>query len=178
MGGPSVSLRTFRPSDAEAVHRWFNRPEVTENLVEVREGFSMADAEGWVASAMAEEGRDRKWAVLLDGGEVPVGFTGLYGLFGQAAPELATLIGEPGAWGKGVGRRAESLTVELAFTEFGAHRILGLIPASNEPAKAVVRQLGFRHEGVMRRHARRGDSFVDIEVFGLLPEEFTSRATG
>jgi len=169
---PTVSLRTFRPEDAAAVHAWFNAREVTENLVELRDGFSEDDAAGWVRRAAVAEGPDRKWAVTVSGSDRAVGFTALYGLFGQSAPELGAMIGDPAGWGKGVGREAERLTIERAFDEFGAHRILGLIPSTNERAKGVVRRLGFRHEGLMRRHVRRGHTLIDVEVWGLLPEEF------
>ena len=32
-----ISLRDFRPEDAAAVHRWFNSPAATANLLEHRE---------------------------------------------------------------------------------------------------------------------------------------------
>jgi RimJ/RimL family protein N-acetyltransferase len=80
-----VSLREFEPGDAEAVERWFNDRRVTENMMEVRESFSAEDAHGWVERAMSTDGPDRKWAVLIEGREDPVGFTALYGLGGQLA---------------------------------------------------------------------------------------------
>jgi ribosomal-protein-alanine N-acetyltransferase len=172
---PRVSLREFRESDADAVHRWFNTAEATQSLVELRDSFSRDDARRWVEHAARQDGPDRKWAVMVEGHAEPVGFTALYGLFRQTAPELGALIGDPAVWGKGVGREAERLTIELAFERFGAHRVLGLIPSANRRAKAVVERLGFRHEGVMRRHGRRGDELFDVDVYGLLPEEFAGR---
>ena len=57
--------------------------------------------------------------------------------------------------GKGVGRRAEALTIAKAFDEFGAHRVYGRIPACNEVAKRTVTSLGWLHEGTMRGHLAR-----------------------
>lgn len=168
---PEVSLRPFQPGDAAAVHRWFNSPEATRTLMEQRERFSLEDAEGWVRRAIDDSGEDRKYAIAVEGYEDPVGFTALYGLFRQTAPELGALIGDD-VRGKGVGRRAEALTIARAFDEFGAHRVYGRIPADNEVAKRTVAGLGWKHEGTMRAHLSRPDGATDCEVWGVLPDEF------
>jgi RimJ/RimL family protein N-acetyltransferase len=172
----TVSLREFELSDAPAVHRWFNNREATATLLEQRDSFSEADARAWVERAMSTDGEDRKWAIVVEGFDAPVGFTALYGLIRQTAPELGALIGDD-VRGRGVGREAERLTISRAFDEFGAHRVYGRIPSTNEIAKRVVTSLGWRHEGTLRGHLRRGDELVDCDVWGVLPEEFRA-ATG
>jgi RimJ/RimL family protein N-acetyltransferase len=168
---PRVWLRAFEPGDAAAVHRWFNNREATATLMEQRTGFSEQDAGRWVERATDDSGEDRKYAVMVEGRDEPVGFTALYGLFRQTAPELGALIGDD-VRGKGVGRRAEALTIAKAFDEFGAHRVYGRIPAYNEAAKHVVSSLGWSHEGTMRSHLRRDDELADCEIWGVLPDEF------
>ncbi|MFN8163164.1 MAG: GNAT family protein [Solirubrobacterales bacterium] len=175
-GRPQVSLRGFQPGDAAAVHRWFNNPEATKTLMEQRESFSPEQAEEWTRRAMDDSGEDRKFAILVEGYDEPVGFTALYGLFRQTAPELGALIGDD-VRGKGVGRRAEALTIAKAFDSYGAHRVYGRIPARNVAAKRVVTSLGWKHEGTMREHLRRdGEPPDDCEVWGVLPDEFRAAA--
>ena len=168
---PRVSLRTFEPRDAAAVHRWFNNFEAVRSLVEYRESFGEDDARRWVEAA-GHEGPDRKWAVLVEGYEQPVGFTALYGVGRQTAPEIGVLLGEDSARGRGVGTLAQGLTVERGFEELGAHRITALIPATNARSRAAFERLGFVYEGLMRSQVRRGDEVVDVTVYGLLPEEW------
>src|ERR1700761_919995 len=169
---PEVSLRDFQESDAPAVHRWFNNPEATKSLMEQRDSFSLEQAEGWAKRAMDQSGEDRKYAMVVGGYDEPVGFTALYGLFRQTAPELGALIGDD-VRGKGVGRRAEALTIKKAFDEFGAHRVYGRIPARNEIAKKTVASQGWQYEGTMRGHlAREGEPPDDCEIWGVLPDEF------
>jgi RimJ/RimL family protein N-acetyltransferase len=167
-----IELRDFERDDAAAVHRWFNDSRVTADLVGSRATFTEDDARGWVERAM-DVSRDRKWAILLDGGAEPVGFVALFGLERETGPELAVLVGDPEAWGKGVAREAERQACVHAFKEHGVHRIHAEIPATNRAAQKVVTHLGFKREGVMRRAIRRDDEAVDNEVWGLLPEEFT-----
>lgn len=173
---PAVSLRPFRPGDERAVHRWFNNRAATDTLLEQRDSFSEEQARGWVERAMDDSGEDRKWAIEVESHDEPVGFTALYGIGRQTAPELGAMIGDE-IRGRGVGREAERLTIAKAFDEFGAHRVYGRIPAFNQAAKRVVTALGWSYEGTMRGHIRRGEELVDCEMWGVLPDEFRS-ATG
>lgn len=170
----TIELRDFQPGDAPAVHRWFNDSRVTADLVARRESFTLEDARGWVERAM-DMSRDRKWAILLDDAESPVGFVALFGLHRETGPELAVLVGEPEAWGKGVAREAERQACVQAFDAYGAHRIHAEIPATNHAAQKVVTHLGFQREGVMRQAIRRDTDAIDNQIWGLLPEEFTGR---
>jgi RimJ/RimL family protein N-acetyltransferase len=170
-----VSLRNFRPEDASAVHRWFNSAAATTNLLEHREEFSEEEARRWVERAIEQSGdpnsEDRKWAVVVEGIDEPVGYTALYGLHRQTAPELGAIIGDERARGRGVGREAERLTNLKAFEEFGAHKVYGRIPATNEAAKKAVIYNGWKQEGVLRRHVHHGDELIDVELWGGFRED-------
>ena len=166
-----ISLREFKPGDEAAVHRWFNSPAATANLLEHRDAFSEEDAKAWVARAMDSSGEDRKWAVVVEGIDEPVGYTALYGLGRQTAPELGAIVSDERVRGKGVGREAERLTNKRAYEEFGAHKVYGRIPASNEAAKKAVIYNGWKQEGVLRNHVRHGDELIDVELWGGFPED-------
>src|SRR6266545_5418334 len=51
-----ISLRQFKPEDADAVYRWFNSPAATANLLEHRDDFSEEDARRWVERAIEQSG--------------------------------------------------------------------------------------------------------------------------
>jgi RimJ/RimL family protein N-acetyltransferase len=172
-----VKLRDFRPGDAPAVERWFNDERVTADLVGSREGFDLEAAEGWVERAM-ETARDRKWAITIDGSDDAVGFVALFGLDRDLGPELAVLVGEPAAWGKGVAREAERQACIHAFGDLDAHRVHAEIPATNQAAQKVVTHLGFRQEGLLKRAIIRGPAAIDNQIWGLLPEDFTGFRDG
>jgi RimJ/RimL family protein N-acetyltransferase len=171
-----ISLRDFRPEDAVAVQRWFNSPAATANLLEHRDGeFTEEDAKRWVQRAIEQaadrKAEDRKWAVEVEGIDEAVGFTALYGLNRQTAPELGAIMGDERVRGRGVGREAERLTNLRAFEEFGAHKVYGRIPATNEAAKKAVIYNGWKQEGVLRNQVRHGDELIDVEVWGGFRED-------
>jgi RimJ/RimL family protein N-acetyltransferase len=170
-----ISLRDFRPEDAEAVHRWFNSPAATADLLEHRDSFTEEDARRWVARAIEQasdpSSDDRKWAVEVEGIDEPVGYTALYGLRRQTAPELGAMMGDERVSGKGVGREAERLTNMKAFEEFGAHKVYGRIPATNEAAKKAVIYNGWKREGILHKHVRHGGELIDVELWGGFRED-------
>jgi RimJ/RimL family protein N-acetyltransferase len=170
-----ISLRDFRPEDAVAVHRWFNSPAATANLLEQRAEFTEEDARDWVERAIEQsrdrQAEDRKWAVEVEGIDGPVGYTALYGLRRQTAPELGAVIGDERVRGRGVGREAERLTNLKAFQEFGAHKVYGRIPATNEAAKKAVIYNGWRQEGLLHKQVRRGGELIDVELWGGFAED-------
>jgi ribosomal-protein-alanine N-acetyltransferase len=172
-----IELRDFRPADADEVLRWFSDPGITEGLLEQRESFSAEDARGWVERATDTSGEDRKWAVTVEGGKRAVGFTALYGLGRQTAPELGVLIGDRELRGQGAGREAMRQAIARAF-ELGAHRVYARVLAGNDASARALKGLGFRREGVMRQHVRRRGALIDCELWGLLPEDFEREGQG
>jgi len=167
-----VRLRDFSAADAPAVQRWFNDERVTADLVGSREGFDLDAAKSWVERA-TDTSRDRKWAITIEGADDAVGFVALFGLGRDVGPELAVLVGEPGAWGKGVAREAERQACVHAFRELGTHRVHAEIPATNQAAQKVVTFLGFRQEGLLKQAIIRDGEAIDNQIWGLLPEDFT-----
>lgn len=171
----SVSLRRFELGDIDHVHRWFNNREATRTLVVQRKQFSPKDAKVWVRRAISN-GEDRKYAITISDREEPVGFTALYGLgVRDTGPELGALIGDD-VRHRGIGRRAEALTLVRAFEEFDAHRVYGEIPTFNEPAKRVVASLGWRYVETLPDRGERDGQRFDCELWAVVPADFYAAA--
>ncbi len=125
---------------------------------------------------MDESGEDRKWAVEFEG----VDEAGrLHGAIRARPPDGARAWRDRGrrpGRGKGVGREAERLTNKKAYEEFGAHKVYGRIPATNEAAKKAVIYNGWKQEGVLRNHVRHDGELIDVELWGGFPEDQPARA--
>jgi RimJ/RimL family protein N-acetyltransferase len=169
----SVRLRPFEADDAAAVHAWFNDESTTGMLLEQRESFSEDDARIWVDRARIEGGPDSKWAIEVDGIEGAAGFAALYGTGGQLAPEVGLVV-TPEARGRGVGQQALRKTLRWAFDGTpAAHRVYARILTVNEPSQRMFAALGFKREGVMPGHVRRGEELLDVEIWGLARDDFS-----
>ena len=77
---------------------------------------------------------------------------------------------------KGIGRRAEALTIAKAFDQLGAHRVYGEIPAFNEIAKRTVTSLGWSHVETLADHDERDGESFDLEIWAVLPDQFREAA--
>lgn len=75
-------------------------------------------------------------------------------------------------WGTGANREAKALVFHLAFAVLGLERLGAYSNPANERATRGLLGVGFVHEGVLRRWHRHGDEAYDVNVFGLLREEW------
>ncbi len=73
----------------------------------------------------------------------------------------------PAYRGQGLGKRLLDAAIAAA-REKGFHRITLQVNADNAPAIALYRRAGFVHEGTQRDATKRGDSFCDSLVMGLI----------
>ena len=161
-----ISLRNFRPEDAPAVHRWFNSPAATANLLEHREEeFTEDDARRWVQRAIDQaadpKAEDRKWAVEVEGIEDAVGFTALYGLNRQTAPELGEDredLGNPGGASEervldSAGTHALRLCCDLQLAAVRADRAR---PGARPVHEHAVRERNAAEPDLLLGHREKG----------------------
>lgn len=84
--------------------------------------------------------------------------------------DISIVIGEPGAWGRGVGTEAVYLVSRYLFEEMGLER---LDAGSGNPAfVAMVEGLGWRREKVLSAHVRAGDRLLDWTLLAQRRGEF------
>jgi ribosomal-protein-alanine N-acetyltransferase len=60
----------------------------------------------------------------------------------------------------------------FVFDQLSLHRVEAACLPSNEPSKGVLRQSGFRYEGLAKRYLKINGTWQDHMQFALLREEF------
>jgi len=84
---------------------------------------------------------------------------------------------EVGIWvapqlrGRGVARRALTLSAPWLFAACGLKRIALLTEPDNEPMLRVARAAGFVEEGILRGYRRKQGKRVDVAVLSLIPRD-------
>jgi RimJ/RimL family protein N-acetyltransferase len=89
--------------------------------------------------------------------------------------ELQIRIGEVAERGHGYGTEAIHILLDFAFKDLNLNRVYLQVFASNEAATRAYEKAGFVHEGVLRHHAHIDGDYVDVNVMGVLREEFYAR---
>ena len=86
-------------------------------------------------------------------------------------------IGEPSAWGSGLGRDAVRALVAFAFARFDLERIELWSLATNERAIRSYRSCGFNVDATLERRSFRGGEWVDRVVMSVTRETFAGTAS-
>ncbi len=87
--------------------------------------------------------------------------------------ELGVIIGDRSVWGKGLGSEAIRSLCRFAFNELRLHRIFVRVLANNPRAAHTFAKCGFQREGTERQAYYQDGKYLDIQIWGLLADEFT-----
>lgn len=74
--------------------------------------------------------------------------------------------------GKGIATAATRKMVNLAFRNMDMNRVVIRCGVGNETSSAIPHRLGFSFEGIERNGERHNRSYIDLEVFSLLKQEW------
>lgn len=85
---------------------------------------------------------------------------------------LRIAIGEESHRGQGVGYAAGRAMLAYGFGELELERITAEVQGSNMPMRHLLEKLGFRLEGILRRHETQQGVKEDLYLYGMLREEF------
>jgi len=167
-----IALRELRDDDGGLLFDWRREPEVDRWMC----GPPPADLEThgrWFDRFRADASR-RGWIVTLSG--EPCGFATLNRISrDNRRAEWTWYIGDPRARGRGAGRAAQALGLDLAFGELGLEKVWSEVLTDNEVALKAQAGAGFRREGYLRRHVWKGEQPHDVVLLGVLHEEWAAR---
>ncbi len=90
----------------------------------------------------------------------------------NSSAEFSIVIGDPAAWGRGVGTEAGRLLLNHGFQELGLKRIGCGTSEENLGMQKLAIHLGMREEGRRRQAMYKNGRFLDILEYGVLREEF------
>lgn len=157
----------FRLRDRELLQRW--EASSADPWARRHSRASWREARA-VLSAAARAGGCLPFAITVDGD-----FAGQVTLGGISRGALCS--GWIGYWvgshvtGKGVATTAVALAVAHAFGPVALHRVEATIDPGNAASLAVVRHLGLREEGLLRRYLDIAGAWRDHLLYALTAEE-------
>jgi [ribosomal protein S5]-alanine N-acetyltransferase len=173
--GERVYLRALRDEDADGPYAgWFNDEETCRGNSHHQFPYTKHAALDYIRAVRSR--RDcLVLAIALRSDDRHVGNISLQAIDGTyRSAELAFVIGEPDARGKGYGREAGRLVVGHGFRALNLHRIYCGTFETNEAMRRLAKDLGMREEGRRRDAAFKDGRFVDLIEFGVLESEFES----
>ena len=168
-------LRPFRLEDAATVQQLAGDVAIADTTLRIPHPYLDGMAEDWISTheeAFAKvEGLALAITCKSDGSLV--GSISLIGIAEGHRAELAYWIGKP-YWNQGFCTEAGRAVVRFAFTELGLLRVHAWHFGRNPASGRIMRKLGMRHEGTLRQHVRKWDECEDLELYGILKQEWAA----
>ena len=85
---------------------------------------------------------------------------------------MSIFVGNSEYRGQSIGSRSIRLLADYAFNFLNLNRLWCKATAGDEQIVHFYENLGFKTEGLLRRHEFIDGNYVDKTVFGLLRDEF------
>jgi ribosomal-protein-alanine N-acetyltransferase len=152
---PRLVLRPYAEADIPALIRLAGEREVAATTLRIPHPYTEQNAREYLAICQAESnsGPVTRFAITLRStGE----FCGGAGLRLDPA-------------------HAARAVIDYGFGDLGLHRIYASHFAGNDASGRILRKVGMHHEGCMRGHIRKWDSFHDLECYGMLESDRSSQ---
>jgi aminoglycoside 6'-N-acetyltransferase len=169
--GPGhVSLRPIAPSDLPELLRWLSEPEVVEfwgpppqSIEDIREYVEPDDL-------------SPTWRLIIEERGTPLGLIQYWHQYPDTDSSwtagIDILLGEPGARNRGVGVEAIRILLRYLFEVKQLRRVTIDPEPRNSRAIRAYEKVGFRFDGVLRRHYREHGQFADAYWMSLLDDEW------
>lgn len=159
-------LRPFRTTDAKDLVRWLNDPVIFENTLHIPKPYLLKHAKQFIAKNLRQYRQKN-----------PLGIGYIIDIRGRAVGAVGFSFrgkkGEVGYWlakpyrGKGIMSEALGLFVEHLFVTYHLNRIEAYVFVHNPVSGKVLQKVGFQSEGILRRHAKKGNQLLDEEMYAL-----------
>lgn len=75
-------------------------------------------------------------------------------------------------WGQGLCQEAVELMLNFAFNTLKLKRIWAKVVHPNKRAQMVLREVGFKYEGRLRKNTFRNGKWMDDLIFAILKEDW------
>ena len=168
-----IALRPVTEADIDDLLEINGDPEVTRYLPYATWG-SREDGLAWLARMQALEatGTGRQLVVVRHADGKVIGTVLLFRFDpGSARLELGYVLGRA-YWGQGLMREALEALCAHVFSAMSVRRLEAEVNPGNEASNALLRRIGFRLEGTLRKRWVGKGAAYDTNIYGFLAEEW------
>lgn len=171
-----LTLRALTADDLDHHWRLVRDPEVVRYLYEepLDRDAAARHLEKRLVAQLPAEGEWLNLAVECDGA-----YLGEVGVCLRSVEHRQCEVGYvflPETSGQGYATEAAVAMVALAFTELGAHRVVGRLDARNGASARVLERLGMRREGYLRENEFVKGEWTDEIVYAVTEDEWRVRS--
>jgi ribosomal-protein-alanine N-acetyltransferase len=168
-----LRLRPYSDADIAKLVSLIGAREIAANSMRIPFPYSEQDARDFLVR-IGNGSETRVAITLLTDGPLHGRLIGGVGLRFEPvhhSAELGYWIGVP-YWGNGFATEAARALLDYGFETLNLNRIFASYFRPNTASGRILKKLGMVHEGCQREHIRKWDEFVDLELYGMLRQEW------
>ena len=166
-------LRPFSLADSAIVQRLAGDRAIASTTLNIPHPYEDGMAEEWIGTHQErfDQGEAVLFAIVQRADGALVGSVGLEINRRHNRAELGYWIGKP-YWNQGYCTEAAIAVVKYGFEALQLNRIHAFHLRRNPASGRVMQKIGMVHEGSLRKHAKKWEEFEDLEVYGILREDW------
>lgn len=168
-----IYLRALEIKDYPVTSAWRNDPEVTDLLAGNIYPTSPDREKTWIQEVIMNDRVNIRLGVVLKTNDKLIGLVNLVNIqWINRNAEFSILLGDKEEWGKGYGKQATAEMLKFGFLERNLERIYLTVDVEHQKAIKIYEKLGFKKEGLLRRHHFRKGKYRDVFIYSILKEEY------
>jgi RimJ/RimL family protein N-acetyltransferase len=170
-------LRQFQLTDARNVQQLAGVRAVAERTLVIPHPYEDGVAEQWIEQQQNEfdAGRGLTFAIRLAVSGTLIGSIGMEIQAEHRHARLSYWLGLP-YWNQGYATEAVKAVLAHGFTMLNLHRIYAPHFHTNPASGRVLQKAGMTYEGRMRQHYLRFGEYQDLELYGMLQQDFLAKS--
>jgi ribosomal-protein-alanine N-acetyltransferase len=174
-----LTLRPFTAADADAITAIVSDREIAANTLSIPHPYDRSMAEKWLATqedAFAR-GEASTFALTTRDTGTLVGCVGLMIERAHRRAEMGYWMARE-HWSRGYGTEGAAAVLRYAFETLGMHRVFAHHLSRNPASGRIMEKLGMRHEGTLRGHVLKWGVHEDLELYGILRDDYDRLSLG
>lgn len=158
-------LRPFRKGDEKSLIESINNKKIFRNTLGIPYPYTLRDAQKRLEKTSKDKKKKKPTTIdlVIDiNGEV-IGGIGFYKIEGHRA-EIGYWLAEK-YWGKGIITQAVKIMTKFGFEKLKLRRISAHVFSFNKASMGLLKKAGYKLEGILRKHVRKSNKFIDSYLF-------------
>lgn len=170
-------LRPFGLDDSPEVQRLAGDRSIADTTLAIPHPYKDGMAQEWISKHQSDfdQGKGITFAITRKTDGLLIGAMSLMEMVAGHQAELGYWIGRP-YWDQGYCTEAGEAVLRYSFTHLGLIRVHCHHFLRNGASGRVMQKLGMQREGTRRKHVKKWDKFEDVELYGILQEDWKKAA--
>ena len=160
----NFTLRPYRPADAPSLAKNINNYKIYRYTAQIPFSYSLKDARIYLKRVTREMKAGTVLSLAIIKNRKVIGAVSLNKIIKHHRAELGYWLAEE-YWQQGIVSQAVKLIVAYGFKCLKLIRIYAYVMSPNKASMKVLKNNGFKKEGILKRHSVKDDRCSDLYVF-------------